>query len=150
MSAQLENRVKRLQWRRHPHTAAELRAMALGATGVSPNCMPAWVEVAELVPFYVEALNRTRATGVAHEVDHYFPLLGETVCGLHVQQNVRVIAAVENLAKGNRLPEDPETWPPFDMPRPQRKSGRRPTNQPYRVMFPSSLIRRRAGENGAC
>jgi len=143
VSSSTEGRVKRLQWRRHPHTAAEMRRAALRATVISPNCMPQWADIANLVPFYAEALRRTRETGVEHQVDHYYPLLGETVCGLHVQQNVRVISAADNLAKGNRLPEDPETWPPFDMTRPPRKNGRRPTNQPYHVMFPKSLIRAR-------
>lgn len=142
MSARLESRVKRLQWRRTPHSAAELKKQALRALDTSPKCMPSWVDAADLVPFYVEALRRTRDEGVAHEVDHYYPLLGETVCGLHVPQNVRVVTAAENLAKGNRLPPGDETWPPFDMPRPPRKNSRRPTNQPYHVMFPASLVRR--------
>lgn len=138
-----EDRVKRLRWRRHPHTAAELRSLALGALSVSPRCLPAWADLAKLVGFYVEALQRTRETGIAHEVDHYYPLLGETVCGLHVPLNVRVISAAANASKGNRLPDDAETWPPFDIERTPRKSGRRPTNQPYHAMFPNSLLRSR-------
>lgn len=143
MSITDDARVKRLRWRRHPHSPAEMMRLATNATHVSPRCLPAWVEAAELVAFYAEAIQRTRDTGVAHEVDHYYPLLGETVCGLHVPGNVRVIPAAANLSKGNRLPADPETWPPFDMPRAPRRNGRRPTNQPYRVMFPASLIRPR-------
>lgn len=135
-----EARVKRLQWRRTAHTPAELQRLALGATNTSPRCVPPWVAIADLVPFYAEALRRTRETGIAHEVDHYYPLLGETVCGLHVPANVRVITAAANLEKGNRLPADAETWPPFPMERAQRKSGRRPTNQPYHIMFPAGLF----------
>jgi hypothetical protein len=139
------SRVKRLQWRKHPHTAAELRRAALRATIISPNCMPSWA-VDALIPFYVEALRLTRETGVAHEVDHYYPLLGKTVCGLHVPGNVRVVTRGENMSKGNRLPDDPETWPPFEYERPARKARQRPpTNPPYREMFPNSLVRPRRG-----
>ena len=142
MGSKYDNRVKRLQWRRHPHSPAELTRAVMRATAISPNCMPAWVDVAMLVPFYAEALRLTRC-GVAHEVDHHYPLTGETVCGLHVPENLQVITAAANLAKGKRLIESAETWPAFDMPRSPRKSGRRPTNQPYRLMFPNGIFKGR-------
>lgn len=149
MNVRHNTRVKRLQWRRQPHSPAELMAAALRSTQISPCCMPAWVDPVTIIPLYAESLRLTRETGVAHEVDHYYPLLGITVCGLHVPQNIRVITAAANAAKGNDLPDDPETWPAFDMPQRPRKNGRRPTNQPYRTMFPASLVRRRLAGAGA-
>jgi len=49
---------------------------------------------------------RTKATGTQHHVDHIVPLRGDTVCGFHVWNNLRVIPAYENIAKGNKLIED--------------------------------------------
>ena len=39
--------------------------------------------------------------GVKFHVDHIHPINGDTVCGLHVPTNLRVITEAENIAKGN-------------------------------------------------
>jgi len=55
---------------------------------------------------YAVAKKRTESTGVKHHVDHVIPLGGKEVCGFHVWNNLRVIPAYENTAKGNKLIED--------------------------------------------
>ncbi len=47
-----------------------------------------------------------RETGIKHHVDYFYPLQGKTMCGLHVETNLRVIPALDNLRKSNRIVEE--------------------------------------------
>ncbi|MGD9872250.1 MAG: hypothetical protein AB7S63_14540 [Thauera sp.] len=53
---------------------------------------------------------RRGATGVSWEVDHFYPLAGRRVTGLHVWSNIRVITAYANRRKSNRAPRDGEPF----------------------------------------
>lgn len=65
------------------------------------NRIPAWANLALVAGFYRMARQMTLATGIPHEVDHVVPLLGKTVSGLHVENNLRVIPMLENRRKSN-------------------------------------------------
>jgi hypothetical protein len=54
---------------------------------------------------YAEARWMTIRTGIKHEVDHYYPLQGELVSGLHTPGNLRVIPGRENWRKSTALPK---------------------------------------------
>lgn len=71
---------------------------------------PVWADLTAIEAVYKEAAKLTRATGIKYEVDHFFPLQGNTVCGLHVLSNLRIITKTENIQKGNRV--TPHTSPP--------------------------------------
>ncbi len=67
---------------------------------------PAWANEFFIAEAYHLAKLRTKLTGIEHHVDHRVPLKSKIVCGLHNEFNLRVIPAVENLSKGNRVWED--------------------------------------------
>lgn len=66
---------------------------------------PAWADMGAILAIYVEAKRISEETGIPHEVDHYYPLQGRTVSGLHVAPNLRIIPASENSKKRNHHPE---------------------------------------------
>lgn len=75
---------------------------------------PKWVDNAEIRRIYEQARLLSEQTGVEHEVDHIFPLMGRDSCGLHVPWNLRIIPAEANRSKGARPPhpyEIPEVIP---------------------------------------
>ena len=71
-------------------------------------CTPSWANTFFMQEAYHLARLRTKRFGFQWHVDHIVPLQSPLVCGLHTEQNMRVIPGKDNSAKGNRY------WP--DMP----------------------------------
>ncbi len=87
--------------KRHPDRAcaavAKRRAAQMQRT-------PPWADPTAIAAIYAEARRLTIETGVPHEVDHFYPLRGKTISGLHCEANLRVIPAMENRKKWAHLP----------------------------------------------
>ena len=65
---------------------------------------PMWADAGAIQAVYERAAELTEATGVPHEVDHFYPLRSRLVCGLHVHENLQVLTEFENRSKGNKMP----------------------------------------------
>lgn len=61
--------------------------------------VPAWADLDKIRAIYLEAQKKGMV------VDHIIPLRGNSVCGLHVENNLRIISNEENLEKSNRIIE---------------------------------------------
>jgi len=87
-------------WQRNnPAAAAAIGARKRAAKG---RALPPWANRDAIRKVYAEAA-ALRAQGHDVEVDHIIPLQGKNVSGLHVENNLRVIPALDNARKGNRL-----------------------------------------------
>lgn len=63
----------------------------------------AWADHDKIQSFYKEAHRLTKETSIVYHVDHIIPLQGKLVSGLHVEANLQVIPASENLSKSNKF-----------------------------------------------
>lgn len=87
---------------------AELNAKAKAYKLRKKGSIPPWANLDEIKKIYKYARDWTILTGIPQSVDHIIPLKGETVCGLHVETNLRIIPWVENVSKKNKF--DPKTF----------------------------------------
>jgi hypothetical protein len=74
------------------------------------DATPKWLsrrQKSEIRQLYQIAITMTQTTGEQYVVDHIVPLRGESVCGLHVSWNLRVITQEENLKKSNKHVDQP-------------------------------------------
>lgn len=78
---------------RRAATAAKRRAAVLQRT-------PAWADH-EAIGMMYRAAEVFRVSGFDVHVDHHIPLQGETVSGLHVHTNLRILDARTNRSKSN-------------------------------------------------
>lgn len=70
---------------------------------------PCWLTDSDqlyIEQLYDQAFMLTQQTGIKHVVDHYYPLQGNNVSGLHCPSNLRVITEHENATKSNKVPNE--------------------------------------------
>ena len=96
-------------WKNVEHNRARKNANGAKRHSKKLKSCPEWLsqeDLSKIKSIYKMARNISKKTGIQHQVDHIIPLQGETVCGLHVPWNLRVITKEENLSKSNKLIED--------------------------------------------
>ena len=68
---------------------------------ISKKATPPWVDRDAVNGMY-ELARVFRGLGLDMQVDHFVPLKGKSVCGLHCEYNLRLSIGAENNAKRNR------------------------------------------------
>lgn len=63
---------------------------------------PSWANIGAIYGIYNKA-QALREQGIDAQVDHIYPLAGETVCGLHVAENLQIVLGSDNSKKRNTL-----------------------------------------------
>lgn len=64
---------------------------------------PTWANLEAIERIYAEARCLTLKTGIQYEVDHFYPIRGKQVSGLHWEGNLQIITAEANKKKSNKL-----------------------------------------------
>lgn len=98
-----ENKERRAEYGKSHYEANKPYYMAASAKRRSAKVQqtPSWANEQAIRAFYEEAKRLEQETGVRYHVDHIIPLQGQMVSGLHVENNLQVIPANENLSKSN-------------------------------------------------
>lgn len=70
------------------------------------SATPKWANLESIKSIYQDCISITKQTGIPYHVDHIIPLNGKLVSGLHIETNLQIIPAKENLSKRNYLIEE--------------------------------------------
>ena len=73
-----------------------------------------WADQMAIKAIYKLAQELSSASDIKFHVDHIVPLSNPNVQGLHVETNLRIVCASDNLLKSNKF--DSETFDPYDTP----------------------------------
>lgn len=74
---------------------------------IKSKACPPWADLKKIEWFY-ECAAKWNAENPNNrvEVDHFIPLRGKNVCGLHVHSNLQIINWLDNRSKGNKFDGD--------------------------------------------
>ena len=78
-----------------------------GRYAVEQQATPSWANKKLIKHIYGQRNLLNSLGGDKYEVDHIYPLTNNFMCGFHVETNLQIIKAKENLGKSNKQ------WPGF-------------------------------------
>ena len=96
-------RVYRKSYYAQPEKVAMRNMDASARRSAQRKATPQWADKSAMLSFYIRAKELSEQSGQQYHVDHIVPILGRNVCGLHTEQNLQILLAVENSRKNNRL-----------------------------------------------
>jgi len=85
--------------------AAKINARNVLRYSNKKKATPAWADSKKIEHIYIFAKAKEHLTGNKMHVDHIIPLQSDIVCGLHVENNLQILSAFDNISKGNKLDE---------------------------------------------
>lgn len=83
---------------------AHVYARNMARLAAKLRATPSWADLEKIKSIHERAVELTKQTGVRHEVDHYYPLRGDLVSGLHCHENLQILTRSENARKKNHMP----------------------------------------------
>ena len=96
-----EHKVERAEYRKN--NPDKMNARAAKRRALKLKQIPPGTDLKEVAKFYELAQMLSIVLGYKMHVDHYIPL---SKGGLHCPENLRIIPALENLAKGDKMPSE--------------------------------------------
>ncbi len=98
-----KNKVYRASYRKRIRTKALRAEYQTRRSRLIEQATPKWANIEAIRQIYLQAQYVTNSTGILHHVDHIVPLKGKDICGLHIETNLRIIPAIDNISKGNKF-----------------------------------------------
>ena len=86
----------------HKNNPGKSRALYAKQRAIKRQAFVSWANLEKIKEIYKEAARLTREKNIVHHVDHIYPLTSKYMCGLHVETNLQILTAEENIAKSNR------------------------------------------------
>lgn len=96
---QNHSQARETRTRYYERNKPEYRAQVAKRRAAKAQRTPSWADQEKIKEIYKNCPE-------GHHVDHFYPLLGKDVSGLHVPENLRYLTAEENFRKGNKLIEE--------------------------------------------